>query len=122
ATIQPIVLVTQVIIFANTPSSPWSLAGSLIAGFAVFTLGNLGMFYRCHPDIRLFSRTQLAWLLIPSGSYLAFLSGLSEAPGPGLLGLYLCAQTIAVKQAAGISMGTWRTRFIKWVNTPEVPT
>ncbi len=113
ATIQTIILAVQMMIFIASPPSPWSLAGSLLAGFFIFTVANVFMFRRCYPAVRLLTATQLAWLLIPSGSYLVLLAYLPGQPGWGWLCFYLCAHAFGVKNAAQVNLGTCLRRLMK---------
>ena len=78
AVLQISVLVLQVSLLISLTFVPWSVAGSLFIGFAIFSLSNFAMFSHCYGTIRLLQPMQMLWLAFPTSLYLGLLPFLSQ--------------------------------------------
>jgi O-antigen/teichoic acid export membrane protein len=78
ATLQIVVLVAQIALLISVTVVPWSIAGSLFIGFAVFSLSNFVMFARCYGTIRLIPPIQMLWVSFPTSIYIGLLPFLSQ--------------------------------------------
>ena len=78
ATLQIVVLVVQIALLISVTVVPWSIAGSLFIGFAVFSLSNFVMFARCYGTIRLIPPIQMLWVSFPTSVYIGLLPFLSQ--------------------------------------------
>lgn len=78
ATLQIVVLAVQIALLISVTVVPWSIAGSLFIGFAVFSLSNFVMFARCYGTIRLIPLIQMLWVAFPTSVYIGLLPFLSH--------------------------------------------
>jgi O-antigen/teichoic acid export membrane protein len=102
AVLQISVLVLQIALLISLTFVPWSVAGSLFIGFAVFTLSNFVMFGRCYGAMSLLQPTQMIWLAFPTSLYLGFLPFLSQDSHAWLFLAYLVVYLIVLKHSGMI--------------------
>jgi O-antigen/teichoic acid export membrane protein len=102
AVLQISVLVLQIALLISLTFVPWSVAGSLFIGFAVFTLSNFVMFGRCYGAMSLLQPTQMIWLAFPTSLYLGFLPFLSQDSHAWLFLAYLVVYLIVFKHSGMI--------------------
>lgn len=87
--LQVAVLVLQVTLLLNFTSIPWSVVGSLLAGFVVFSLSNIIMFGRCYGKANLFPLLPLACVGLLSCVYASALPYLPQGTHFGAFVTYL---------------------------------
>ena len=87
--LQIAVLVLQVSLLVNFTSIPWSVAGSLLAGFVVFSLSNIIMFGRCYGNVNLFPLLPLICVGLLSCVYAGALPYLPQGIHLWVFGAYL---------------------------------
>ena len=99
AVLQISVLVLQIALLISLTFVPWSVAGSLLIGFGVFSLSNFVMFGRCYGTISLLQPTQMIWLAFPTSLYLGFLPFLSQDSHTWIFLAYLVVYLIVLKHS-----------------------
>lgn len=87
--LQVVVLVLQVSLLVSFTSIPWSVAGSLLAGFGVFSLSNIIMFGRCYGGTNLFPLLPLVCVGLLSCAYASALPLLPQGAHIWVFGAYL---------------------------------
>lgn len=87
--LQVAVLVLQVSLLVSFTSIPWSVAGSLLAGFGVFSLSNIIMFSRCYGRTNLFPLLPLVCVGLLSCVYVSVLPHLPQGAHMWTFGAYL---------------------------------
>lgn len=87
--LQVSVLGLQLSLLASFTSIPWSVAGSLLVGFGVFSLSNIIMFSRCYGSMNLFPLLPFVCVGLLSFAYASMLSSLPPGSHMWAFGTYL---------------------------------
>jgi O-antigen/teichoic acid export membrane protein len=103
AILQISVLALQISLLISFTFVPWSVAGSLFIGFAVFSLSNFVMFGRCYGTISLLQPMQMLWLAFPTSLYLGLLPFLSQDSHIWIFLAYLVVHLIVLKQSGMVN-------------------
>jgi O-antigen/teichoic acid export membrane protein len=99
AILQLSVLVLQIALLISLTFVTWSVAGSLVVGFAAFALANFVMFGRCYGTISLLQPTQMMWLALPTILYLGYIQFLSQDSHAWIFLGYLVVYFIVLKHS-----------------------
>lgn len=87
--LQVSVLVLQVSLLASVASLPWSVVGSILVGFGIFSLSNIIVFGRCYGGVNLFPLLPLVGVGLLACVYASVLPRLLPGSQMWAFGVYL---------------------------------